>query len=78
VSEFAAGRPEGALGFLHEAQALAPSDARAYKLEARVRLASGDGAGARRAIEQALAQAPGDSTLMLALRELEGVGAGRQ
>jgi hypothetical protein len=75
VSEFAAGRPEGALGLLHEAQAIVPSDVRAYKLEVRVRLAAGDAAGARRAIEHGLIQAPGDTTLMLALRALEKAGA---
>jgi hypothetical protein len=37
-----------------------------------VRLAAGDAAGARRAIEQGLAQVPGDTTLMLALRALDG------
>jgi Flp pilus assembly protein TadD len=75
VSEFAAGRPAGALARLQEAQAIAPTDVRAYKLEARVRLAAGDAAGARRAIEQGLAQVPGDTTLMLALRALEKAGA---
>jgi spermidine synthase len=72
VSEFAAGRPADALARLQEAQAIAPTDVRAYKLEARVRLAAGDAAGARRAIEQGLAQVPGDTTLMLALRALDG------
>jgi spermidine synthase len=75
VSEFAAGRLGEALGFLHEAQAIAPSDVRAYNLEARVRLASGDVSGARRAIEQGLAHVPGNPTLTRALRALESAGA---
>jgi hypothetical protein len=78
VSEYAAQRPSEALACLHEAQALAPGDVRAYKLEAQVQLASGHGAAARRAIEQGLARAPGDSTLMLELRAPEAAGATRR
>jgi hypothetical protein len=75
VAEFGAARETRALAAFAEAQAIAPADARAYTLEARVRLAGGDPAGARRALERGLARAPADSVLNGAWRALAGAGA---
>ena len=74
ISEFGAQHHAEALARFHEAQGVAPADVRAYNYEARVRLVAGDVAGARRAIERGLVHVPGDSTLTLALRALEGAG----
>jgi Flp pilus assembly protein TadD len=59
VTEFGAGNEGAALAAFVEAQSITPSDARAYAFEARVRLASGDAAGARRALARGLARSPG-------------------
>ncbi len=75
LSEFAAQRHAEALACFREAQAVAPSDVRAYNFEARVRLAARDVTGARRAIQRGLTHVPGDSTLVRSLRALEGSGA---
>jgi len=72
VAEFGAAHEAAALAAFAEAQSIAPADARAYALEARLRLAGGDRDGARRAIARGLARAPADSGLGGAWRVLTG------
>ncbi len=70
VARFGAERQAEALENFEDAQRVAPTDRRAYIFEARLRLAQGDPAGARRAIERGLSHVPGDSTLTEARRAL--------
>ena len=70
IAEFGAQRSTQALAAFAEARLLAPTDPRSYDFEARLRLAAQDVAGARAALARGLAQAPGDSVLVRALRAL--------
>jgi hypothetical protein len=72
IAEFGAAHEAGALAAFAEAQRIAPRDARAYLFEARVRLAGGDAAGARRTLERGLARAPADSALNRARQAMAG------
>ena len=59
-----------ALAHARTLQALAPSDARGYDLEARVHVTRGDRAAALRVVELGLVRAPGDASLQTARRAL--------
>ncbi|MCE9626537.1 MAG: fused MFS/spermidine synthase [Candidatus Eisenbacteria bacterium] len=69
------GRHAEALVHAAAFEALVPQDARGYDLEARVRLAQGDRAGALRAVERGLVQAPADASLLTARRALTAAPA---
>lgn len=70
MSAFHDGRSSEALGYFREARTVVPTDARGYDYEARVRVTTGDRAGARAVVEQGLVRLPGNPVLLQAQRAL--------